>query len=81
MSKDLHKMIFDLVEVDGRGPGGRGGVSVLLSVSRDQARPNDLIICIRNHLRRSKGQIKYNIHVHVACERLEEHENKVVYRS
>ena len=54
MSEDLHEVIFDLGEVDGRGPGGRGGVSFL---GRLQARPNDLIIRISNHLHRSRGQV------------------------
>ena len=57
MSKDLHEVIFDLDEVDGWGPGGRGGVSFLLSVGRLQARLNDLIIRVSNHLQRSRGQV------------------------
>ena len=57
MSEDLHKVIFDLGEVDGRGLDGRGGVSFLLSVGRLQARSNDLIISISNHLQRSRGQV------------------------
>ena len=54
MSEDLHKVIFDLGEVDGRGPGGRGGVSFLGLL---QARLNDLIISVGNHLHRSRGQV------------------------
>ena len=76
MSEDLHKVIFDLGEVDGRGLDGKGGVRFLLSVSRLQARSNDLIISISNHLQRSRGQV--NKHRNMKDRRRKEPETKAI---